>query len=227
MVKVGRYHNPEFTMLEWYRLGFSMLDLVEEVEKLIQSQAVESVLTVRRYSYQELFLDYCQMDVIESTQRAVNQKLIAEGLWEDSQEELEKDAALDLLFSQYIATQFPDQQITSIYHYPASQASLARLSPDDPRVAERFEVYWGATELANGFHELANGEEQLKRFEEDNLQRRHADKPEVPIDQYFIESLNHDFPDCSGVALGIDRLLMKILGKSHIKDVVSFDWGRI
>lgn len=224
--EVGRYHNPEFTMLEWYRIGFSMFDLIEEVEQLIQSQA-HQILSIKRYSYAQLFVEYLGMDVLTASVEAINQRLYADTLWEATQGMLDKDAALDLLFSQAIAPQFSADQVTSVYHYPASQASLAQINADDPRTAERFEVYWGEVELANGFHELANVDEQRQRFEEDNQQRQAANKATLPMDEYFLQALEQGLPDCSGVALGVDRLLMKVLDKSHIKDVLSFDWERI
>ena len=224
--EVGRNHNPEFTMLEWYRIGFSMFDLIDEVEQLIKKYALQP-LNIKRYSYEKLFKDYLEMNVLEASREMVNQRLNADGLWESSQGMLDKDSALDLLFSQAIAVQFPKDQITSVYHYPASQASLAKINSEDPRTAERFEVYWGEVELANGFHELADSNEQRQRFEQDNKERLSSGKPEMPVDQCFLKALEKGFPDCSGVALGVDRLLMKALGKQHIKDVLSFDWERV
>ena len=224
--EVGRNHNPEFTMLEWYRLGFSMFDLIDEVEQLIQAHATKQ-LSIKRYSYQELFQAYFGFDVLEASAEKINQLLEQHGLWQAEQGPLDKDAALDLLLSQTVATQFPEDQLTSVYHYPASQASLAMINAGDPRTAERFEVYWGALELANGFHELANADEQLQRFEQDNQQRVNESKRVMPIDNNFIDALQQGFPDCSGVALGVDRLLMKLLDKKHIKDVLSFDWERV
>ena len=224
--EVGRNHNPEFTMLEWYRLSFSMLDLMAEVEQLIQTYT-DSSLSIKRYSYKELFQVYLGFDVLEASAESINRLLHEHDLWQAEQGLLDKDAALDLLFSQALATQFPEDQLTTVYHYPASQASLAQLNPADPRTAERFEVYWGELELANGFHELANAEEQRQRFEQDNRERLNADKPAMPIDQNFIAALETGFPDCSGVALGVDRLLMKLLDKKHIREVLSFDWERV
>lgn len=224
--EVGRNHNPEFTMLEWYRLGFSMFDLIDEVEQLIAVYA-DRPLRIKRHSYQELFEEYLGFDVLETSAEKINQLLQEHDLWQAEQGLLDKDAALDLLFSQAVATQFPEDQLTSVYHYPASQASLAMINAQDPRTAERFEVYWGALELANGFHELADADEQRQRFEHDNRERVNADKPAMPIDQYFIQALEKGLPDCSGVALGVDRLLMKIMNKQHIKDVLSFDWTRV
>lgn len=224
--EVGRNHNPEFTMLEWYRLGFSMLDLMAEVEGLIEDLSARPLKT-KRHSYQELFQEYLDFDVLEASTETINQLLNENNLWEIEQGLLDKDAALDLLFSQTIATQFSSDQITSVYHYPASQASLAMINEDDPRTAERFEVYWGELELANGFHELANAKEQQQRFEQDNRERVNADRPPMPIDHNFIQALENGLPNCSGVALGVDRLLMKMMNKQHIKDVLSFDWTRV
>ncbi len=224
--EAGRQHNPEFTLLEWYRLGYRLLDLLGEVEQLIQQQAGQT-LEIRRYRYAQLFEEVLDIDPLCASTAQLNQRLYADSLWQPAQGELDKDAALDLLFSQRIAPQFPAQQLTGIYHYPRSQASLARLSEDDPRVAERFEVYWGSTELANGFYELCDAREQQQRFAQDNQQRVRAGKPAMPIDPHFIAALQHGLPECSGVALGIDRLLMKILDKAHIHEVLSFDWSRV
>ena len=224
--EVGSNHNPEFTMLEWYRLDFSMFDLVKEVEELLKINTNRS-LSIKRYSYQNLFKEYLNFDVLEASTKKINQLLKQNNLWQEEQGLLDKDSALDLLFSQTIAIQFPADQLTSVYYYPSSQASLATINKLDPRIAERFEVYWGQVELANGFHELANAKEQRQRFEHSNQQRLNSAKLTMPIDNNFIHALEEGLPNCSGVAIGIDRLLMKLLNKKHIKEVISFDWGRI
>ena len=135
--------------------------------------------------------------------------------------ETDKDTILQLLFGVAIEPVFAEQRPCFVYNFPASQAALARISTEDPRVAERFEVYYKGIELANGFHELNNAQEQLARFQEDNRLRKLKGLDEIPIDQHFINSLKH-LPDCAGVALGIDRLVMLATEQTHIDNVLSF-----
>ena len=126
--------------------------------------------------------------------------------------------------SHLIEPQFDPQQLTFITHYPAEQASLARINNDDPRVAERFEVFFQGLELANGFHELSDSHEQRARIEEEINTRRHLNKPEINIDQQFLAALEAGLPDCSGVAVGFDRLVMLAGGKQNIEEVISFSF---
>ncbi|MGB2739081.1 MAG: amino acid--tRNA ligase-related protein, partial [Cognaticolwellia sp.] len=135
--------------------------------------------------------------------------------------EADRDTVLQLLFCIAIEPVIAQQRPCFIYNFPASQAALARISPNDKRVAERFEVYFKGIELANGFHELSDGQEQLKRFQADNSLRSQKGLGQMPIDDRFIASLT-SLPDCAGVALGVDRLVMLACDKSHIDDVISF-----
>lgn len=230
----GRIHNTEFQLLEWYRLGFSLSDLMREVLDLIQqlNQTVAkpsaATLSTRELSYQAAFEHYLKTNPLTATQSELNAILVQHDLWEvvQPEDELPSDAALDLLFDQCIAKAFDINQITVVYDYPASQASLAALN-EDGKTAQRFEVYWGSTELANGFFELRDADVQRQRFEADNHKRVEAGKPMMPIDARFLSALElGGLPECSGVALGIDRLLMKLGGYSHIRDVLSFDFER-
>lgn len=227
----GARHNPEFTLLEWYRLGFTAFDLMDEVIELIQNLAVdfsdsEGQLVVAKKSYQTLFLDELGIDPITSGTKKLNQILNKQNLWGGGQPALSKNDALDLLFSQCIEPSFPEHQLTVVYHYPAEQAGLARVCEHNPQVSERFEVFWGGMELANGFYELAHPNEQRMRFEQDRALRKQLGKPDVPQDELFLDALEHGLPDCAGVALGVDRLLMKLLGKQRIQSVLCFGVGR-
>jgi len=132
------------------------------------------------------------------------------------------------VFDEFVVPQFSDACFTFVVDYPATQAALARISEDHNKlpVAERFEMYWGSVELANGFHELSDATEQRARFEQDQLVRaRRGDKP-VPLDEHLLSALEHGFPDCAGVALGLDRLTLMLTGAKHIDDVLAFSSSR-
>ena len=143
----------------------------------------------------------------------------------DLESKLSEDGWLDLLFSLVVVPTFPEDRLTIITDYPASQAALARLNPDG-ETAARFEVFWGQTELANGYHELLDPKEQLQRFEQDQTTRAASGLPVMPLDEHFLAALKAGLPDCAGVALGLDRLLMKITTLNHIDKVISFPVSR-
>lgn len=226
----GSRHNPEFTMLEWYRLGFTAFDLMDEVIELIQTlvshfSGFGCSLTVIKKSYQAVFLEGLGFDPITICAENLNKILSEKNLWDGPP--LSKNEALDLLFSQCIEINFPHNQLTAIYHYPATQAALARVCVNNSDVSERFEVFWGGMELVNGFYELADAQEQRQRFEQDKNARKQLDKHLPPHDDYFLKALESGLPDCSGVALGVDRLVMKVLGKTRIQDVLAFGFDRV
>ncbi len=222
----GRWHNPEFTLLEWYRPGFDHHRLMDEVACLINGMLPEP-LPVELVSYGELFrrsLGFDPHQASTSELRAHAVKLGVSGA--ETMDLHDVDAWLDLLLTHCIEPHLGQDGLCFVYDYPATQASLARIRPGDPPVAERFELYMDGIELANGFHELAYGPEQRKRFESD-LERRRIDGVEqVPMDEYLLAALDSGIPDCSGVALGIDRLLMRFTGASHIRDVLAFPMDR-
>lgn len=215
----GRFHNPEFTLLEWYQVGFDHFLLMDEMEQLLQG--VLDCQPARRCTYQDAFLEVLSVDPLEASLAELKQAGSALNLGEVLSDECCRDTILQLLFCVAIEPVIALDRPCFVYHFPASQAALARISSDDCRVAERFEVYYKGIELANGFHELNSPSEQLRRFQEDNHLRRGKGLDEMPIDRRFISSLAH-LPDCAGVALGIDRLLMLATGKKHINDVLSF-----
>ncbi|MHC9511262.1 EF-P lysine aminoacylase EpmA [Kangiella sp. M94] len=221
--EVGNRHNPEFTMLEWYRLGFDHFQLMDEVFEL-----VTEVLGPRQrqdLTYQQVFLDFLKIDPLTISNDELER--FARSNLGSLPENLERDDFLSLLFEDKIEPRLGrDNSVCFIYDYPASQAALARISETDSRVAHRFELYIEGVELANGFYELADSEQQLARFRADNLWRKSNSLPEIDIDQRFIAALEHGLPECSGVALGLDRLLMIKLNTKDIQDVIAFPWDR-
>lgn len=216
----GRFHNPEFTMLEWYRPGFDHHALMDEMEDLLQ--LVLQCGNAERMTYQQAFLTV--LGVCPLTADLGELKVAADrlGLADIAEPETDRDTLLQLLFSVGIEPKIGQQVPAFVYDFPASQAALAQISPADARVAERFEVYFQGIELANGFHELADGEEQLARFEADNRKRQAMGLAPQPIDHHLVAALRAGFPDCAGVALGIDRLSMLAQDLTHIDQVTAF-----
>lgn len=223
--EAGRRHNPEFSILEWYRPGFGHYALMDEVAALVQ-HVLGQVLPVRQCAYHELFDTTFGIDPLtEPTERLA--ALAAErclGVGADLT--LERDGWLDLLLTSCIEPELGQGELTFVTDYPASQAVLARLNPDDPRTAARFELYLNGLELANGFHELTDADEQRARFEQDRTARRANGQPDIVSDEAFLAALQSGMPDCSGVALGLDRLLMCVLGEDDIRRVQAFPLDR-
>lgn len=227
----GARHNPEFSMLEWYRLDFDHHMLMGEVDDLIRTVLMDSVQLAApvSYSYREVMARYADIaDVHEATVADVREALvnaqveIPQGMDED-----DLDMWLDWLMTQVVAPRFSQQHLTFIYDYPESQAALARTRDLGAyRVAERFEAYLGELELANGFHELTSGDEQQSRFEAEQVKRRSLGLEVPPYDQHLIDALAAGLPRCAGVALGIDRLLMVAAGTAQISDVLAFPFDR-
>ena len=217
----GRLHNTEFTLLEWYRLGFDQHNLMDEMEVLLQQ--ILHCGKANRYSYQVIFQKYLNCDpltveVCDLKKIAIAHHLNDPGLQDD------KTEWLMYLFSFVLEPKLQD--LTFVYDFPAEQASLAKLNIKDPRVASRFEVYYRGTELANGFHELTDATEQRQRFMQDRVLRKKLGYAAVEIDEKFLQALTHGLPDCAGVALGIDRLVMLSLGATTIEEIVTFPFSR-
>ncbi len=219
----GRNHNPEFTLLEWYRLGIDHHQLMQETAQLVNTLAAEAGhrLQVEKITYQALFQRHFRLDPLDCSAAQLQGIARDQGIDLGGDTDLDRDQWLDLLISHGIMPTLAHDQLTLLYDYPASQASLARLNPDG-RTAARFEVFWGGLELANGFHELQNPAEQLARFDADNQQRLEQQQAPLPVDHKLIAALEHGLPQCSGVALGVDRLLMKLLGKQRVEEVMAF-----
>ncbi|EKA5636546.1 elongation factor P--(R)-beta-lysine ligase [Vibrio navarrensis] len=216
----GRYHNPEFTMLEWYRVGFDHHQLMDEMDDLLQ--LVLQCGAAERMTYQQAFLTVLGVCPLEGTMAELKSVAARLGLSDIAEAEEDRDTLLQLLFSIGVEGKIGQQVPAFVYDFPASQAALAKINPNDPRVADRFEVYFKGIELANGFHELDNAQEQLRRFEQDNRKRVEMGLAEQPIDYHLIAALQSGLPECAGVALGVDRLIMLALGCDHIDQVTAF-----
>ena len=216
----GRHHNPEFTILEWYRIGFDHHQLMHEVAELIDELVPEKTSRPPRYvSYAELFEQLVAID----PHRCRDTELVE--LLGDARPATvsDRDEMLQLVMSELIEPSLEPGQPTFVYDYPGSQAALAAVRREgDVELAERFELYLGGVELANGFHELRDAGEQRARFEHDRDRRRLAGLPTAGPDERFLAALTHGLPACAGVALGFDRLLMVALDADHIDDVISF-----
>lgn len=216
--EAGNRHNPEFTMLEWYRPHFHMHRLINEVDDLLQHildcPAAESL------SYQFVFQEYVGLDPLSAERSELIEAARKHNFMAEDNED--RDTLLQFLFSEVVEPQIGKERPIAVYHFPSTQAALAQVSPEDQRVAERFEFYYKGLELANGFHELADAQEQRHRFELDNQQRQKCELPTREIDERFLAALEAGMPDASGVALGIDRLMMIALDCEKINDVISF-----
>jgi lysyl-tRNA synthetase class 2 len=221
--EAGGRHNPEFTMLEWYRVGWDHRRLMEETVALVQAalalvgRRAEVVVT----SYRQLFLDALGLDPLHAPIEELRVPLTDYGIDPDG---LTRDDWLDLLITHRLQPMFPRERITVIHDYPASQCALARIRPGDPPLAERFELYLGSSELANGYHELNDAAEQRARFERDNAVRRARGQVQVPLDTSLLAVLDA-LPDCAGVAVGIERLLMGLAGTDAIADTLAFPFA--
>lgn len=216
----GRCHNPEFTLLEWYRVGFDHFQLMDEMDELLQR--VLKSRPAKKMTYRQAFLDFLSLDPLDIEFAELKQVCCKHGFENIAENESDKDTLLQLLFCHLIEPQIGQTEPCFVYNFPASQAALAKLSDQDNRVAERFEVYFRGIELANGFNELQDASEQLERFKADNHKRVSAELTEQPIDINLINALHNGLPDCAGVALGIDRLIMLAVGADHINEVISF-----
>jgi lysyl-tRNA synthetase class 2 len=223
--EAGGRHNPEFTMLEWYRVGWDDMRLAREVIDLLQRVMVSAGRTIDivETTYRGLFHDALGIDPlvdpVDVLQAALQGTTVIDG------DGLERDDWLDLLLTHRLQPAFPRDRVTVVRDFPASQCALARIRPGEPPVAERFEVYIGPYEVANGYHELNDAAEQRVRFERDNAKRRARGDREVPLDEPLLAVLDA-MPACAGVALGIERLLMVLAGTDAIADVLAFPFAR-
>ena len=222
--EAGGRHNPEFTMLEWYRIGWDHLRLLDETVGLVRAalalvgrDAAPVVTTFRDLYWRQLQLDPLTAD-IQTLRSALGEVRI-------DPDGLTRDDWLDLLMTHRLQPLFGDDVLLAVHDWPASQAALARIRDGDPPVAERFELYLGPLELANGYHELCDAGEQRARFERDGSVRAQRRLPSIPMDAALLAALEHGLPACAGVALGVDRLLMALLGTPRIADVLAFDFA--
>lgn len=213
-------HNSEFTLLEWYRVGCSMDALIDDVAQLCC--VIAGKRPVQRLRYAAAFAQVTALDPLGCSDDALRQLATAHALPDTTLASLSRDELLDLLMSVQVGPTLGRGHYTFITHYPASQAALARIDPDDARVARRFELYADGIELANGFDELTNARMQRARFAADNHERRRRGLPAMPVDERLLAALGAGLPECSGVALGFDRLLMVATGSTRIEQVLAF-----
>jgi elongation factor P--(R)-beta-lysine ligase len=217
----SRMHNTEFTLVEWYRLGFDLGALMDEVEALVRAlcsahPALQGA--AQRLSYRELFQRHTGLDPLDATIPQLLEVIAHLGYRSAGG----RDELLDLIMGAVIGPTLGHACLTFVYGYPASQAALARLDPVDPRTAHRFELYMSGLELANGFHELAAADEQRARFVRDLHERRQRALPEHRMDERLLAALAAGLPDCAGVAVGFDRIVMLAAGAAHIEEVLPF-----
>jgi len=221
--EAGRRHSPEFTLVEWYRRSFSMRQIMEETVAFIAALIEPRRTTTPPgfIEYRDAFGRYADVDPQQSPVDALAEAAGADRRMIQSLGE-DRDAWLDLLLTMRVVPQFATGGLTVLYHYPASQAALARLCPTDSALADRFEVFYGDLELANGFVELGDANEQARRFERDRSLRRQRDQPVHSADRRLIAALQAGLPECAGVAVGFDRLLMIDGMSQDIRQVQSF-----
>ena len=219
--EAGGRHNPEFTMLEWYRLGWDHLRLIEETVQLVQRALglIGRQAEVVSCTYRELFLQGLDLDPFTATDAQLRAPLSA---YDIDAQGLTRDDWLDLLITHLLQPAFPPDRITVVRDWPASQCALARIRPGNPPLAERFELYLGHHELANGYHELIDASEQRQRFLRDLSVRESRIASLPPLDERLLDAMAHGLPACAGVALGVDRLLMAMIGSDYIADVLAF-----
>lgn len=221
--ELGRWHNPEFTLLEWYQLAIDHHALMDEVDQLLQR--LLSCPPMLKKSYRQVFLDCCALDPFTASlsdlRRFLARCRLADVL---PTNEEQRDPYLFLLMSHVVEPLLAESKApVAVYDFPPSQAALAKVHQG---VAQRFEVYFRGVELANGFHELTDAHLQAERFHQDNEQRRARNLPLRPVDEYFLQALTQGLPACSGVALGVDRLAALALNKTRLAEVMAFDISR-
>jgi len=221
----GQHHNPEFTLLEWYRLGMNYLELASEVIELVRSCGNPEFRDwpEQRISYRDLFRQHTGVDPFQCDETELSNCAAEHGI---TALPMAQQEWLDLIMAGVIQPALPGEYFTIVHDFPPEQAALARIRPGDPALAERFELYLGQMELANGYQELTDADEQLRRFERENRLRTIRGEEAVPIDARLVAALSHGMPECSGVALGVDRLLMSILKLERIDAVLAFSADR-
>ena len=219
----GRLHNPEFTLLEWYRPDFDHDTLMNEVEALLDRLMGQAA--AKRLSYRDVFLRHTGIDAFLASTSELAACAVDAGLNAAGTSHGERDTLLEFLFSHTVQPALGDGRVF-VFDYPASQAALARVRACDPPVAERFELFVDGIEIANGYHELADADEQRRRFAGDRSARQRLGLDPMPMDERLVAALVHGLPDCAGVALGLDRLFMIAAGESSIEAVMAFPVAR-
>lgn len=221
----GRLHNPEFTMVEWYRLGFTLEQLMAEVADLVRALLGQE-LPAELLSYREAVRRHAGFDPLDAGIEELQRAAQSLGLDARHARQAGRDELLDLIVGAQVGPALGASTLTFLHRYPASQAALARLDPGDPRLALRFELYHRGVELANGYHELSNAAEQRMRFSADQQARQARGLPVASLDSQLLAALDAGLPDCAGVALGFDRVLMLAMDAASIEDVLAFPTER-
>lgn len=220
--EVGRHHNPEFSMLEWYRKGFSLADLMQEVAEVCQLVIGSRKVVTKTYS--EVFGEFMDLNPFTFGLEDLKANPHWLKLLPDGFRFATKREALEYLMAHFVEPKFSSTDLTIVHQFPSDQAAQAELIMENPLLAYRFEVYSGGMELGNGYLELLNPLEYEKRFDEENSKRVSVGKPPFPKDKNLLLDLSRGLPPCSGVAMGFDRLLMLGLGVQDIQSVLTFPW---
>jgi lysyl-tRNA synthetase class 2 len=225
----SRLHNPEFTMIEWYRLGFDLAAIMAETvalaNQLLQC-AGQPARPIELLTYRDGLARELGCDALASSMDSLAQLGATAGLAPQSITGASRDDLLDFLVATQLGPRLGQGKLTCLHHFPASQAALAQLDAADPGTALRFELYADGVELANGYVELASSAEQQQRFEADLAERQRRGLPQLAVDARLLAALSHGLPACAGVAMGFDRIAMLALGESSIDAVLAFPWER-
>ena len=221
----GRFHNPEFTLLEWYRVGFTLPQLMDEIAELMAMlfRGNRALSLTQRFSYQEVFQrytglnplafcyqDYCAYARDNELSEAVSICGYDHGLW------------LDFIFSHKVQPQLGGNAVCMVYGYPACQSSLARINEYNAQITDRVELFINGIELGNGYYELTDPKEQGRRFDNEITIRQQRKSPVTVKNNHLLAALEAGLPECSGMAIGLDRLLMLLANCASIDDVLNF-----
>jgi len=225
----GRLHNPEFTLIEWYRLALDLPGIMAETAALagaLLAAGGRTPLPVESLSYAAAFERQLGCDPLAADDTGLARLAATHGLAAGSIASATRDELLEFLVATRVGPALGHGRLTCLHHFPASQAALAQLEPADPRTALRFELFVDGVELANGYVELADPVEQRRRFAADLAERRRLGRAQPAIDERLLAAMEHGLPRCAGVALGFDRVVMLALGASRLDEVLAFPWER-
>lgn len=226
--EVGRLHNPEFTLVEWYRVGFGYHELMDEVAALVAESldGFRILAPTEKLTYRDAFVHACGIDPHSATSEEMIDLARARGIIVAGLSVDDRNGWRDLLLTRLVEPNLGNRRLTFIYDFPATAAALARIRPGEPAVAERFELYLDGVELANGFQELTDPQEQRRRFEQDARARDQRGLALVPMDRRLLAALTHGLPACSGVALGFDRLVRSAARVASVAETLAFPIDR-
>jgi lysyl-tRNA synthetase class 2 len=225
----GRFHNPEFTLLEWYRVGFSLTQLMDEIAELLAVLFNDhgALSPAQRFSYQDIFQRYTGLNPLEFSYKSCCD--YAQNNHAPEAMEIcgyDHSLWLDFIFTHYVQPYLGESAVCMVYGYPACQSSLARINERNSQVSDRVEVFINGIELGNGYYELTDAKEQGRRFDSEQAIRQQRNRPVAVKDKHLIGALEVGLPECSGMAIGLDRLLMLLSNSSTINDVLNFPISR-